>query len=75
MVDFQSSSSSICTDFQKRDEQTMGSLQPRTPVAQLVDRRPEPDEERAADSSVVTGGSDPPDDFPVSLDDPNERDH
>ena len=30
-------------------------------------------EERAADSSVVTGGSDPPDDFPVSLDEPNEE--
>ena len=36
MIDFQSSSSSICTDFQKRDEQTVGSLQPRNQVA---DRR------------------------------------
>ena len=70
MIDFQSSSSNICTDFEKRDEQTMGSLQPRNQVA---DRRAEPDEERAADSSVVTGGSDPPDDFPVSLDEPNEE--
>ena len=58
MIDFHSSSSSICTDSQKRDEQTMGSLQSRNEVA---DRRAEPDEERAADSSVVTGGSDPPD--------------
>ena len=55
MIDFQSSSSSICFDFQKRDERTM------------------PDEERAADSSMVTGGSDPSDDFPVPLDDPNEK--
>ena len=68
MNDFQSSSSSICPDFQKRDDQTMGSVQPRNQVA---DRRAEADEERAADSSVVTGGSDPPDDFPVSLDEPN----
>ena len=30
-------------------------------------------EERAADSSVVTGGSDPPGDFPVSLGEPNEE--
>ena len=64
MIDFQSSSSSICTDFQKRHEQTMGSLQPRNQVA---DRRAEPDEERAADSSVVTGGRDPSDDFIVPL--------
>ena len=70
MIDFQSSSSSICTDFQKRDEQTMGSLQPRNQVA---DKTAEPDEVRAADSSVVTGGSDPPDDFPVSLDEPDEE--
>ena len=70
MIEFQSSSSNICTDFQKRDEQTMGSLQPRNQVA---DGRAEPDEERSADSSVVTGGSDSPDDFPVSLDEPNEE--
>ena len=69
MIDFQSPSSSICPDFQKRDEQTMGSLQPRNQVA---DRRAEPDEERASDSSVVTGGRDP-DDFNVPLDDPNEE--
>ena len=31
-----------------------------------------PDEERTADSSVVTSGSDSPDDFPASLDEPNE---
>ena len=70
MIDFQSSSSSICTDFQKLDEKTIGSLQSRN---QVVDKRAEPDEERAADSSMVTGGSDPPDDFPVPLDDPNEE--
>ena len=70
MIDVQSSSSSICSDFKKRDDQTMGSVQPRNQVA---DRRAESDEERAADSSVVTGGNDPPDDFPVSLDGPNEE--
>ena len=69
MNDFQNFSPNICTDFQKRDEQTMGSLQARNQVA---DRRAEADEERAADSSVVTGGSVPSDDFPVSLDEPNE---
>ena len=68
--DYQNSPSSICTDFQKCDEQTMGSMQPKNQVA---DRRSEPDEERTADSSVVTGGRDPPDDFPVSLDEPNEE--
>ena len=41
----------MCTDLQKRDKQTMGSLQPRNQVA---DRRAEPDEERVADFSVVT---------------------
>ena len=46
MIDYQSTSSSICTDSQKRDEQTMGSLQPRN---QVVDKRAEPDEEGAAD--------------------------
>ena len=66
----ESSSSSICPDFQKRDEQTVGSLEPRNQVA---DRRAESDEERAADSSVVNGGSDPPDDFRVSLDEPSEE--
>ena len=70
MIDFQSTSSSICTDFQKRDEQTMGSLQPRNQVA---DRRAEPDEERAADSSMVTCGRDPSDFSIVPLDDPNEE--
>ena len=48
----------------------MGSLQP---INQVADTRAEPDEERPADSSVVTGGSDHPGDFPVSLDDPNEE--
>ena len=70
MMNFHSFSSSICTDCQRRNEQTMGSLQPRNQVA---DRRAEPDEERAADSSVVPGGSDSPDDFHVSLDEPNEE--
>ena len=70
MIDFQSSSSSICTDLQKRDEQTMGSLQPRNQVA---DRRVEPDGERVADFSVVTDGHDSSDDFIVPLDDPNEE--
>ena len=70
MFDFQSFSSSICTDLQKRDEQTLGSLQPRNQVA---DRRDEPDEERVADFSVVTDGRDSSDDFIVSLDDLNEE--
>ena len=48
----------------------MGSLQPRNQVA---DRRTEPDEERAADSSMVFGRSDPLDDFVMPLDDPNEE--
>ena len=48
----------------------MGSMQPKNQVA---DRRAEPDEERTADSSVVTGGRDPSDDFIVPLDDPNEE--
>ena len=70
MIDFQSFSSTIGTDVQKRDEQTMGSMQPKNQVA---DRRAEPDEERTADSSVVTCGRDPSDDFAVPLDDPNEE--
>ena len=60
----------ICSDIQKSDEQTMGSVQPRNQVA---DRRAEPDEQRAADSSVVTGERDPSVDFVVPLDDPNEE--
>ena len=48
----------------------MGSLQSRN---QVVDKRAEPDEERAADTSMVIGGSDPPEDFPVPLYDPNEE--
>ena len=47
----------------------MGSLQLRNQVA---DRRAEPDEERAAEFSVVTSGH-PSDDFIVPLDDPNEE--
>ena len=70
MIDFQSSFSIICHDFQKRDEQTIRSLQSRN---QVGDKQAEPDKERAADSSMVTGGSFPLDDFPVPLDDPNEE--
>ena len=62
VIDYQNSSSSVVNGFQKRGEQTMGSLQPRNQVA---DKRAEPDEERAADSSMVSGRSDPPDDFIV----------
>ena len=43
------------------------------PKNQDADRRAEPDEERTADSSVVTCGRDPSDDFIVPLDDPNEE--
>ena len=70
MVDCQNSPSRVVDSFQKRDEQTVGSLQPRNQVA---DRRAEPDEERAADSSMVSGRSDPLDDFIVPLDHPNEE--
>ena len=70
MIDCQNFPSSVVNGFQKRDERTMGSMQPRNQVA---DRRAEPDEERAADSSVVSGMSDPVDDFVVPLDDPNEE--
>ena len=62
MIAYQNSPSSVVNGFQKRDEQTVGSLQPRSQVA---DKRAEPDEERAADSSMVSGKSDPPDDFIV----------
>ena len=40
------------------------------PRNQVADRLAEPDEERAADSSMVSGRSDPLDDFVVPLDDP-----
>ena len=43
MIDYQNSPSSVVNGFQKRDDQTMGSLQPRNQVA---DKRTEPDEER-----------------------------
>ena len=56
MIDYQNSPSSVVNGFQKRDEPTMGSLQPRNQVA---DERAEPDEVRAADSSTVCGRSDP----------------
>ena len=70
MIDYQTFPSSVVNGFQKRDEQTMGSLQPRN---QVTDKRAEPDEERAADSSIVSGRSDPPDDFTLPLDDWNEE--
>ena len=43
MIDYQNSPSSVVNGFQKRDEQTMGSLQPRNQVA---DKRAQQDEER-----------------------------
>ena len=49
MIDYQNSPSSVVNGFQKCDEQTTGSLQPRNQVA---DKRAEPDEERAADSDL-----------------------
>ena len=48
----------------------MGSLQSRN---QFADRPAEPAEERAADSSMVSGRSDPHNEFIVLLDDPNEE--
>ena len=69
MIDDQNSPSNVVNGFQKRDEQTV-ELQPRNQVA---DKRAEPDEERAADSSMVSGKSDPPGNFTVRLDDPNEE--
>ena len=59
------------SSVQRRDEQTAGatsmdSLQPRD---QVVDKRAEPDEKRAADS-MVRRKSDHPDDFVVPSDDP-----
>ena len=68
MIDYQNSSSSFVKSVQKRDEQTMDSLQPRD---QVVDQRGEPDEKRAADSSMVRCRSDHLDELFVPLDDPN----
>ena len=62
MIDYHNSSSSVVKSVQKRDEQTMDSLQPRD---QVVDKRAEPDEKRAADSSMVRCKSDHPDEFIV----------
>ena len=70
MIDYQNSPSSVVNGFQKRDEQTMGSSQPRD---QATDKRTESDEERAADSSMVLGRSDHFGAFIVSLEDPNEE--
>ena len=50
VIDCQNSPSGVVNGFQKRDEQTTDSSQPRD---QVVDKRAEPDEERAADSSMV----------------------
>ena len=63
-------SSGVVISDQKRDEQTMDSLQPRD---QVVNKRAEPDEESAADSSMVRCRSDHPGEFIVPLDDPNEE--
>ena len=60
IIDYQNFPLSVVNGFQKRDEQTLGSLQPRNQVA---DKRAEPDEERAADSSIVSRRSVPPDDL------------
>ena len=57
MIDYQTSSSGFVSGVQKRDEQTMDSLQPRD---QVVDNRAEPDEKRAADSSMVRCRNDQP---------------
>ena len=70
MIDCQNFPSSVVDSFQKRDEQTVVSLHPRN---QIDDRRADPDEERAVDSSMVSGRSDPLDYFVVPLDDPNEE--
>ena len=53
-------SSGVVNSDQKRDEQTMDSLQPRD---QVVDKRAAPDEESAADSSMVRCRSDHPGEF------------
>ena len=70
MIDYQSSSSGFVNNIQKRDEQTMYSLQPRD---QVVDQRAERDMKRAADSSMVRCRSDHLDEFFVPLDDPKEE--
>ena len=60
MIDFQALPQAFVLIFRKVVSKTMGSVQPRNQVAE---RRAEPDEERAADSSVVNDGRDPSDDF------------
>ena len=70
MIDYQNSSSSFVNSVQKRDEQTMGSLQSRDQVA---DKRAEPDEKRTANSSIIRCRSDPLHEFVVPLGDPNEE--
>ena len=69
-IDHQNSSLGFVNSVPKRDEQTMDSLQPRD---QVVDKRAEPDEKTAADSSMVRCRSDHPDEFMVPLDDANEE--
>ena len=70
MIDYQNCSSGSVNSVQKRDEQTMDLLQPRD---QVVGKRAEPDEKRAADSSMVRCRSAHPDMSIVSLDDSNEE--
>ena len=70
MIDYQNSSSGFVHSVQKRDDQTMNALQPRNHV---VDKRADPDEKRAADSSMVRCRSGHPDEFVVPLDDQNEE--
>ena len=49
MIDYQNSPSSVVNNFQKRDEQIIDSVQSRN---QVVNKRAEPDEKRAAGSSI-----------------------
>ena len=70
MIDYQNSPSSVVNNFQKCNEQIMDSLQSRN---QVVDKRAEPDEKRAGNSTLVRRKSDHPVEFAVHLDDPNEE--
>ena len=70
MIDYQNSPSSVVNNFQKCNEQIMDSLQSRN---QIVDKRAEPDEKRAGNSTLVRRRSNHPVEFAVHLDDPNEE--
>ena len=70
MVDYQNSPSSVVNNFLKCNEQIMDSLQSRNHV---VDKRAEPGEKRAGNSTLVRRRSDHPVEFAVHLDDPNEE--